>query len=270
LRAEYRLRSELFSSAERSLALADCEDCRRLGLRKTASQQGVLNVRKSHLVAVAASLAVVTALVSTVVAQQPAGQAAYARPAQGIALLDLSRVLKEHPRFQQEMAALKGQVQTAETTMKQKRDELRSQAEVLKSYQPGSLDYKRLEEKITTDSAQLQADVQLSRKDFLEKEAKAYHAAYQEVQQIVNWLAGQYGYVAVLRYNGEQVDPNDPESILRDINKPVIWHNQGVDITELVLQQLNARAGTAARPAQPGIPQPPQRGPASGGIPIQR
>lgn len=227
-------------------------------------------MRKSHLVAVmAACLVLVASVAASVTAQQPAGQAAYARPAQGIALLDLSRVLKEHPRFQQEMTALKSQVQQAETNMKQKRDELRSQAELLKSYQTGSLDYKRLEEQITNQSAQLQADVTLSRKDFLEKEAKAYHAAYQEVQQIVNWLAGQYGYVAVLRYNGEAVDVNDPESILRDINKPVIWHNQGVDITQLVLQQLNARNTSATR-TQPGVPQQPQRGPASGGIPLQR
>ncbi len=89
------------------------------------------------------------------------------------------------------------------------------------------------------------------------------------MQQIVNWLAGQYGYVAVLRYNGEAVDANDPESILRDINKPVIWHNQGVDITQLVLQQLNARntsrdSDSARRSGSR------KRGPTSGGIPLQR
>ena len=50
----------------------------------------------------------------------------------------------------------------------------------------------------------------------------------------------------VLRFNSEQVDAGaQPEEILRNINKPVVWYNRGLDITQVVLDSLNQRARTA-------------------------
>ena len=70
----------------------------------------------------------------------------------------------------------------------------------------------------------------------------------------------------VLRFNGEPVDPNKREDVMRDINKQVVIQNQ-IDITPDVLMLLN-RDGqqTQQRPAaavprtgaQPGSQLPPR------------
>jgi len=42
----------------------------------------------------------------------------------------------------------------------------------------------------------------------------------------------------VLRFNGDQINPNRPEEILKAINKPVVSQNN-IDITPDVLALLN-------------------------------
>jgi Skp family chaperone for outer membrane proteins len=228
-------------------------------------------VRKTYLLAAVASCIVALGLTpAEATAQQPqagappAYQPAAPRASQAIALLDLNRVFEGHRRFQDQRERLKGEVQQAEQHMQARRTTLRQQADELKQLNAGSVDYKNREAALTEETAKMQAEVQLRRKEFLEKEAKIYHSAYQEVLQLVDWYAKTNGFVAVLRFNGEQADPNDPESILRDINKPVIWHYEGVDITNAILGYLDARAGTSARPQTPA-----PGAPSSGSIPYQ-
>jgi hypothetical protein len=94
------------------------------------------------------------------------------------------------------------------------------------------------------------------RKDFLEREAKVYYQTYLEVVDAVNTYAKRQNIGLVLRFNGEPVDPNRREDVLREINKPVVVQDQ-VDITPDVLMLLN-RDQQAARPAQQGSQLPPR------------
>jgi Skp family chaperone for outer membrane proteins len=89
------------------------------------------------------------------------------------------------------------------------------------------------------------------RKDFLDREAKEYYKTYLEVVDAVGVYAQQRNIGLVIRFNGDPVDPNRREDVLREINKPVVFQNR-IDITPEVLQLLNR--DVAARPAgaQPG------------------
>ena len=76
------------------------------------------------------------------------------------------------------------------------------------------------------------------RKDFLEREAKVYYQTYLEVVDAVKYYAKRQNIGLVLRFNGEPVDPNRREDVLREINKPVVVQDQ-IDITPDVLALLN-------------------------------
>jgi len=39
-----------------------------------------------------------------------------------------------------------------------------------------------------------------------------------------------------LRFNGEAVDVDRPDSVLTYINKPVVWYDRELDITEHILR----------------------------------
>jgi Skp family chaperone for outer membrane proteins len=203
----------------------------------------VLKVTKTQfLAALTATVLSVGMTASVALAQQGA-------PPQspgGIALLDVSRVFKEHARFNAEMNNMKAEVQAAETRMKADADVLQQNMAKLKDLDAASQAYKELEASIATQRAQMQVDVQLQRKDFLQKEAKIYHMVYREVQQEVQYFASRYNLSAVLRFSNNVANVNQPDEVLRDINKSVVWFAPQLDITDDILGALN---NSAAQPA---------------------
>jgi hypothetical protein len=88
------------------------------------------------------------------------------------------------------------------------------------------------------------------RREFLEREAKVYFQTYQEVVSVVEQYAKWHNIGLVLRFNGEPVDPERRDDVLREINKPVVVQDQ-IDITGDILLLLN-RDQQAGRPVQPG------------------
>jgi len=198
--------------------------------------------------------AVVVALlgcgVSSSVAQAPAR-------APTVALLDVSYVFKNHARFKGMMEEMKADVERAEAQVKQERDTINKLAERLQEFRKGTPDYKQMEEELAKRQADLAVRVNLQKNEFLQREAKIYHHVYQELAQVTDYYAKQHGIDMVLRFNGDPVDVDRPDSVLTFINTPVVWYQKQMDITPMVLQELNRTAinpGPAAVPSRPGVP----------------
>ena len=213
-------------------------------------------MKKSHLVAALAAVVLSTSLAATQAAGQAPARTA-STPSRGgpyVALLDVSRVFKNNSRFKAMMDQMKGDVTQAEAWVKREREELQKLAERLKDYRKGSPEYKATEEQLTKRSMDVSIQVKLQQKKFLESEATIYHTVYQEIIQELDHYCNSNGIAMVLRFSGDSIDPGVPEDVLRGINKPVVWHNRGLDITDQLLQILNQRAGTAQRPAPGATP----------------
>jgi Skp family chaperone for outer membrane proteins len=227
-----------------------------------ASSQGVGNPATLRPVAPATAP---SAAGAGMTAAMPAAAPA-AMPASGpIALLDVSKVYKSHARFKGMMDQMKAHVEKVEEWVKGERDAIRTMAEKLKELTPGTQDYKDLEAQVAKRQSDLQVNMQLQRKELMLQEAKIYHNVYTEIAQEVESVAAARGFLMVLRYNGDEVDTQDPEGVLRDINKSVIWFNRGVDITDEVMARITSRsqqfgsAATGSTTNRPGIPAAPQR-----------
>lgn len=221
-----------------------------------SNKQGEQTVKKTHQLAAVAGVGMLAMLAVLAVGQGVGRPAAPMQVAPSIALIDVNYIFKNHARFKQMMANMKADVEQAEGRMKQQNDQIRQWVEQLKNSKPGDQGYKELEEAIAKARADMQVQMSLQRKEFLSREAKIYHTVYQEIEQVVRYYAAQNGIVAVLRFNGDPVDPDDPEAILRDLNKPVVWHADGLDISNLVLETLNRSAAQTATPTQPGARRP--------------
>ena len=210
-------------------------------------------MRKPHLLAALAAW--ILSMSSLAVAQQaptrpmPAARPAYAAPV--VALLDVSYVFKNHVRFKQMMDEMKADVGRAEETVKGERTTLMRMEEKLNEFRPGNPDYKAMDEELTERKAKLAVQIASQKKEFLLREAKIYSTVYQEISQLVDYYAASNGIAMVLRFNGDPMDEQNPESVLAHINKPVIWYAQNLDITKVVLDQLNARS-LSPNPAAPG------------------
>jgi Skp family chaperone for outer membrane proteins len=194
-------------------------------------------------------------LVTPAVAQQAGSPSANAAKF-GIAVVDVNYIFKNYSQFKTAMEGIKSDIQQAEVKLKASREGIQAKEAQARDYKPSSPEFKQLDE----DLARLKADFNIkagrTRKDFQEREAKVYYQTYLQVSSTVEHYAKQNNIGLVLKFNGDQINPDRPEAILKAINKPVVAQN-GIDITPDVLALLNrggapgGAAAAARRAAQP-------------------
>jgi len=159
----------------------------------------------------------------------------------GIAVIDIAYIFKNHGRFKQSMEFMKKDVLAAEENLKKDRDHINQLIEKLKGFNPGTPDYKKMEEDITHLQSDFNVRASLQKKEFLEREGKVYTNVYREIADETKIYAEKYGIAIVLRFNGDPVDPNNRNSIMNEINKPIVYQRTGIDITPYILDSLNRR-----------------------------
>ncbi len=188
-------------------------------------------------------------------AQAPpqAGQAANAganAPRYGIAVVDISYIFKSYPSFTASIEALKKEMETADGQLKADRDRLAQMEEQRNALKPGTDDFKRLDEDLARQKADFSIKQGTVRRDFLEREAKIYYTTYQEVSGAVRYFAQQNNIGMVLRFNGDPIDPNQREDVMRAIMQPIV-HQNNIDITPEVLALLSRGGSPGAAAARP-------------------
>ncbi len=223
-------------------------------------------MRKSYLLAVlAAGLGSLALVGSPAIAQQgtPLRNAPVQSPRGGsaVVLLDVNAVFKHHNRMRSMMKQMKDDVRRAEEEVRSERNAIVQLAKRLEEeITPGTRDYNALDVQLTERRTKLSIRIQLQKKEFLQREAKIFHTVYQEVLQEVNYYANANNVALVLRFNAARANPDQPQEILRDINKAVVWYAPPLDITQIVLDRLNQRAVNP----NPGAPTGPARRPQQG------
>lgn len=181
----------------------------------------------------------IAALSNQAMAQEAGPSANSARYGYGV--VDVTYIFKHYQRFTTSMESMKKEMEGADGQLKSERDTIAEKERAREQYNPGAPEFKQVDEEIARLKAEFQLKAGKIRRDFLEKEAQVYYQTYQEVSNAVQYYAQQHNIGLVLRFNGDAIDPNNREDILRAINKPVVFQNN-VDITPDVLALLNRGA----------------------------
>lgn len=168
-------------------------------------------------------------------AQAPGGQLGV----NGIAVVDVAYIFKNHSRFKQQIDAMKKTVEAADAEVRRDQEDIKKAAEALKSFQPGTPDYKQREADLLKRQGELSLKVSLQKKDFMDQEGRIYFNVSREIDDAVKLLATRNSINLVLRFNGDPIDASDRNDILRGINKPIVFYDPRMDITPYVLQDLN-------------------------------
>ncbi|MCO6454840.1 MAG: OmpH family outer membrane protein [Pirellulaceae bacterium] len=179
-----------------------------------------------------------------------------ATPAAGgvqIAVIDVSYVFKNFQRFNQRMEGMKQEVETFEGELRNQQKSIVDVAQKMKEYNPNSPEYKNLEETATRQRVALQTQAELKKKDILEDEAQSYYEAYTEIQNVVTAIADRHGIGLVLRFDREEISPDDRSSVLRGVNRAIVFQ-RNLDITDMVLETLNRPVATGRAPIGPAGP----------------
>ncbi len=155
-----------------------------------------------------------------------------------VALIDISAIFKGHTGFKSKTDALKEEVKGFENTVNERRKALGQDSEKLSTYKPGTAQHTSLEKELANKLADLQVEADLKRKEVLEREAKIYYSTYEDVQNAVQSFARQHRIGLVLRYDSEKIDMTDRASVLRGVNRAIVFQDR-IDITSEILRMVN-------------------------------
>jgi len=212
-------------------------------------------VSRISLLALCAAGALSVAFLIDSAAAQPPVQQPQSLAGQTV-LLDVNAVFKAHLRFKAMMEDMQRDVEQAEADVKQEKEKIRKLAESLEQFHAGTQDYQQLDTELTKRQSDLAVKVQMRKKEFIQQEAKIYYGVYQEIMGAVEDFANQTGVALVMRYNREPASVEKPDDVLREINKPVVWSPRGRDITDFIIQKVNAGMPLNTANNRMGVPLP--------------
>lgn len=122
-----------------------------------------------------------------------------------VAIVDVNAIFKRSEAFKEDMANLKK-------------------------------DAKDIEKNLKEGQTPTPLEMQNNRKELVMQEAKIYRQTYREISEEITKYAAEHQIDLVLRFTGEPADSDNPESILVDINKPVVHYDRMLDITPAILK----------------------------------
>jgi hypothetical protein len=105
----------------------------------------------------------------------------------------------------------------------------------LRLYKVGSPEYQQTEEHIVSEKANIQGQIGLKRKEFVQQQAALYAAAYEEVHADVNNFCARNGFTLVLNFNSDPMHVENPDDVVRCISKPVVAYDRNMDITPYIM-----------------------------------
>ena len=172
-----------------------------------------------------------------------------------VALIDVGKVFKNYSGFSNSLDKMKAEVKAFEQELNTQRTRLQSQGQALQELQPGTPDYKQREQALARKLADMRVEMELKRKEMLEKEAKLYHAVYQQIVGVVQRISSERKIGIVLRYDSEEGDPTDRASVMRYVNRTAVYSHPSLDITNEVIKRLGGAAPSTAQAPQRGATQ---------------
>jgi Skp family chaperone for outer membrane proteins len=205
-------------------------------------------VKKFLLLAAAAAGFAASPFLAKEVAAQQRG------PVSPVAIVDLTYIFANHVRFKALVEDMKHDVEAAESELKQSKEALEKAAERINDFNPHSPEAKQIEEDVAKRQADLQVQVNIQKRNFMEQEAKIYLSVYREVLDHVKYHAEKSGYKLVLRFNGDPLDGEDLQGVMQHLNRQVVYYDRTIDITPIILDACNANAGAPRQNRQPSAP----------------
>ncbi len=164
-----------------------------------------------------------------------------------VVLLDVNYAFKNYPPLTEAMLEMKAEVDETEAAVQARKQEIEDKRAQLAVLEVGSATHTALTKEIASAHAQLAADVEVQRQLFLRKEAGIYLRVFEEMQAACEAYARPRGLGMIIRFNDDPINRNDPQDVLRCLQRPIVWHDGRLDITRAVLEIMKANA--AASPA---------------------
>lgn len=156
-----------------------------------------------------------------------------------VGLIDMAHVFKNYEKFEYLREDLKLKIAESETQAKQMAENIKNLQTQMKGFKEGSEEFGEVEQRLAKASAEFETFRRSTQREILKEESAIYHQIYMEVADAVKKYSKYYGYTLVLRFNREDLNPEDPQGLIQGMNRQVVFHQEEDDMTNSVLSHLN-------------------------------
>jgi Skp family chaperone for outer membrane proteins len=165
-----------------------------------------------------------------------------------VAVIDVGVIFENHPNFKQELQNLRTEAEGLQMSVNQQRQKLMKDSEALGlNFNPGTEAYKQHEKDLALSAAKLDVDARDKMRELMTREAHVHFDTYAEVNRYVEQYCQENGIRLVLRHSGGEMDPNNPESIMQQINGSIVFVRPEKNITqEIIARMLQTRDGAGS------------------------
>lgn len=163
-----------------------------------------------------------------------------------VTVLDVAKVFENHPTFKAKMNALKNEVGDFQKSVRDQVTDLTKRRQNLpQELKIGSAEFKKAEETLARQEADLKITTSQTEREFMDKEAKLYYNTYLEVQNLVAGFAKANNISLVLRFDSSNIDKSNRASVSSGVNRFIVYQEQ-LDLTDLIIKEVaksSAQAG---------------------------
>jgi outer membrane protein len=173
-----------------------------------------------------------------------------------VGCVDMSAVFKGYDKVKVNSEEFKAAVLAKKGELMKCMAEAQQESETLAKLTPGSVDFKKHEDRISELKAKHEASREQYEREFTLREAEMLGTLYKEIQSMVSRVAQFKGFNYVVRVSNDPVTGSNPNSVMMAIERPIVYADPRNDITSEVIFHLNreykAMGGTQPRPAGAG------------------
>ena len=158
-----------------------------------------------------------------------------------VALIDISRVLKEYKKVDALRSEIKAEIAKSETQRTAMVKQMKTIKDKLSSpnIQQGSPKAVELEKQGLKVEAEFNSFKKAERTRILRREAQLLKTIHGEIKGVVKRAADAWGYTLVLRFNGAASDAATPNNVVGQLQRQVVYYRNEDDITQPVIEYLN-------------------------------
>ena len=201
---------------------------------------------KTHFLLVAVAATMLSSFFNSAIAQNSA-------TGTRVVVVDIAVVMENNDKFKAKLEGIQAELDAFDKTLDAKREEVKAKVEELRGYKAGSTAYSALEQEIAQIQSDVSVQMQIKRKSVLMKEAQVFYDSYNEVISHIKSFSERNGISLVLNFDSKPIDPASRESVLKGVNKDIVYQ-RSLNITTYIIKSINgaSAANVGAKPATTG------------------
>ncbi|MGO9924206.1 MAG: sigma-70 family RNA polymerase sigma factor [Isosphaeraceae bacterium] len=161
--------------------------------------------------------------------------------AAAIGSIDMDAVFKRYQKVEVLDKERRAARLVLDNELKKISSEAQEERRMLSKLVPGSIDYRKHENRITELKARYQAGCEQAERALTLREAEAAAILYNEIQETVAALAKAKGLTYVVKVSPVPRPDTQPNDLTNALNRSVVYADPGNDVTEEVIRELNRR-----------------------------